>query len=759
MWLTRILTEGLQVSPSSVSVEFAALENYPSAVLLQPQLEAYLEEDLKLGHLAKVHVSEVASPLRVHPIALIPKSGQPGKFRLITDISSPNGKSVNDRVPEPPKFRMVSIRDVFLRVCRNSWGGKIDVAHAFRNIPLAKLFAGHLAFRVGDFFYFELRLPFGFTWSPFVWNSFSDFIQRYCAVRGINCVVYCDDFLILGKNKRECFRNMRFLLDLLDLLGIPVKPSKIVWPCQKIEFLGLWLDFRSLQVSASPERITSILGLLEEVLSRKSVLFRKLEKLVGKLSFVSQIISGGRTFLRRIYDSYPKSRCGKVVITPAIRADLLWWKRFLPIWNGNAYMHPSFARPRFSFTSDASNIACAGSSVDSVISHIWSPKQVNWHINIKELWSVYHCLRCWSHKLRGATVIVGVDNSTAVAWINNGTARSPIAMKILRKIFWIRAKFDIQLFASWISTDVNTVADAASRLDFARVHKYSGIPVPWSSVRNFSPGHIPFSTSFLSSDSTNSLEFRTLLNVLKTSSLPNQERSYWPLMQDPRNVLELPHGKLLFGFALPMGMTHEDLRNNYLSGTPRGSTSNPMPTQQFPRISQHSLRFLPPWVFRLISRDWNAPRCFYLNREYVASLLRQEDPKKELPSECYKNSEIPWMSEIPSISHSGVQSLSDFSLSCVLPTSCQNPRRAVMDFYTSDAEISNSRMMERSSKSDVRKLISTEKGKSLFPFLVSPKKIFAPCLPYAPSSKLSKLSLHSLLFPSDISSGSATETF
>jgi hypothetical protein len=61
------------------------------------------------------------------------------------------------------------------------WGGKIDVAHAFRNIPLASLFAGHLAFRVGDYYYFELCLPFGFTWSLFVWNSFSDFIQRYCA--------------------------------------------------------------------------------------------------------------------------------------------------------------------------------------------------------------------------------------------------------------------------------------------------------------------------------------------------------------------------------------------------------------------------------------------------------------------------------------------------------------------------------------------------------------------------------------------------
>jgi hypothetical protein len=91
-----------------MSVEFAALDNYPSARLLQPELEACLAEDLALGHLAKVHVSQV-SPLRIHPIALVPKPGQISKFRLITDISSPAGTSVNDLTPPPPPFWMVKV--------------------------------------------------------------------------------------------------------------------------------------------------------------------------------------------------------------------------------------------------------------------------------------------------------------------------------------------------------------------------------------------------------------------------------------------------------------------------------------------------------------------------------------------------------------------------------------------------------------------------------------------------------------------------
>jgi hypothetical protein len=35
--------------------------------------------------------------------------------------------------------------------------------------------------------------------------------------------------------------------------------------------------------------------------------FSKFERMVGKFSFVAQIISDGRTFLRRLFDAYPSS--------------------------------------------------------------------------------------------------------------------------------------------------------------------------------------------------------------------------------------------------------------------------------------------------------------------------------------------------------------------------------------------------------------------------------------------------------------------
>jgi hypothetical protein len=57
----------------------------------------------------------------------------------------------------------------------------------------------------------------------------------------------------------------------------------------------------------------------------------KFEKLVGKLSFMAQIISGSHTFLRCLFDAYPSSRHGCVKISPSVLADLSWWSCFLPV--------------------------------------------------------------------------------------------------------------------------------------------------------------------------------------------------------------------------------------------------------------------------------------------------------------------------------------------------------------------------------------------------------------------------------------------
>ena len=68
---------------------------------------------------------------------VIPKPHKPGKWRLITDLSSPKGASVNDRINS--RFCSLSIDDavrMVQRLGRGSVLAKFDLEAAYRIIPV-----------------------------------------------------------------------------------------------------------------------------------------------------------------------------------------------------------------------------------------------------------------------------------------------------------------------------------------------------------------------------------------------------------------------------------------------------------------------------------------------------------------------------------------------------------------------------------------------------------------------------------------------
>ena len=65
-------------------------------------VDAYLAADLAAGRLAGPFDHPPIPSLQVSPFGVIPKNHQPGKWRLILDLSSPAGHSVNDGIPKDP---------------------------------------------------------------------------------------------------------------------------------------------------------------------------------------------------------------------------------------------------------------------------------------------------------------------------------------------------------------------------------------------------------------------------------------------------------------------------------------------------------------------------------------------------------------------------------------------------------------------------------------------------------------------------------
>jgi len=561
VWLSELLSRGASIIPEGVEVDKVHLKNYSSAQKYSTELKEFLDQEVSLGHLVAYHVQELQDlPIRIHPIAFIPKPDQPGKFRLVVDMSLPKNNSINS-FSTPPSFRMVTIEDVAARVAKGYWAAKVDVAHAFRNLPVRPDHNTYMGMRVGDMIYLELRLPMGYSWSPFIWNRVSDYIQRYCATKGYNIVVYCDDFLCLGKNEGDCEKAMQFWLHVLEMLNVPVKFSKLIGPTQSILFLGFLLDFKELTVSISEERKEKITKDLKELALQKRIGLKRYEKLVGKLVFVSQVIWGARTFLRRILDAKlgnPK----RIRISNELKADVSWWIRFINKWNGKALLHHSIQRQVEVAATDASDLATGFVTKENAISHCWDKNQSSWHINIKELWSVYHGLLVNSRNWAGKSVNIACDNTAVVSWLNSGTARSPQAMAILRKIWWCLASNDIRMHFVWIPTNVNTAADAASRLDGKKVFESTKLRLHWHLISGRITEKISHATGPSAGTVPSTLLHDQLFAWLKTTFPSSKWKFYKPQMHLLQNVFDAVHGVRMLGFAWP------------LTGTPLPSTNN-----------------------------------------------------------------------------------------------------------------------------------------------------------------------------------------
>ena len=81
----------------------AARRNKASAYEHPEIVDAYLQNEVRLGRVAGPFETPPLPDLHISSFGVIPKAGQPGKWRLIIDLSSPHGFSVNDSI-DPDQF-------------------------------------------------------------------------------------------------------------------------------------------------------------------------------------------------------------------------------------------------------------------------------------------------------------------------------------------------------------------------------------------------------------------------------------------------------------------------------------------------------------------------------------------------------------------------------------------------------------------------------------------------------------------------------
>ena len=419
-------------------------EQHPEVV------NAYIQGEVESNRMLLVGKEDLPEAKQIHcsPFGVIPKKNKPGHWRLILDLSSPEGNSVNDGIAkELASLSYVSVDDMIAVIAKLGEGAilaKLDMKQAYRHVPVSPLDRHYLGMQWGGNIYIDAALPFGLRSAPLLFTAIADTVQWVAQQEGVKHVLhYIDDFVTIGRpGSPECANNLATITTVCNAMSLPIENKKTEGSATCITFLGIEIDSVAMEIRLPADK----LALLKENLARwqgkKSVRKRNLLSLIGSLSHACKVVRSGRAFLRRLLamSSDVEELDHFVRLNSCAMAEVEWWYVFGSSWNGvSMLLSVNKVNPTFSITTDASGSwGCGGFSGSQWFCLPWNSIGASLHITVQELIPITLAAALWGRNWSGHSVQVWCDNEAAVNIINQNSSKDLDASHLLRCLAFIR---------------------------------------------------------------------------------------------------------------------------------------------------------------------------------------------------------------------------------------------------------------------------------------------------------------------------------
>lgn len=415
--------------------------------------------------------AHLKSLAHISPVGLVPKPHQKNKFRLIVDLSHPNGNSVNDGIPSNLcSLRYASVDEavnIIRQLGQDTQLFKLDIKDAYRIIPVHPDDYHLLGISWRGETYIDRALPFGLRSAPKIFSAVADTVAWALHQQGVKHQLhYLDDFLFLeAATSGGAAQSLARVLRIFHVLGIPIANHKTEGPATVLVFLGILIDSHKFELRLPIDKLKRLQATLRQWINKKVCTRKDLESLLGHLSHAATVVRQGRTFLRQLFPLLSLNRASHhfIRLNAGARADLLWWSTFLQHWNGTSFFPTS--APSTEVISDASGSFGCGAFA---IPHGWF--QLEWpeswqalNIAAKELVPVVIAAALWGHQWKRSCVCFKSDNMAVVEIMKSRTARDPLLMHLLRCLVFYAASFGFHFSAEHVPGVDNTAADAISR--------------------------------------------------------------------------------------------------------------------------------------------------------------------------------------------------------------------------------------------------------------------------------------------------------
>ena len=366
-------------------------------------------------------------------------------------------------------FKMEDIRTALNLVMPNCFFATMDQKDAYYMVPIHKNYRKFLKFRWKGVLYVYTCLPFGLSLAPWLYTKIMKPVLAFLRSKLIVNVSYLDDLLNIAKTYEDCLKNVSITIQLYNRLGLLIndKKSQLV-PSQVIKYLGFFIDSRSMFIYLPDEKKQGIIKKCISIKMKSIVSIQEVAELLGTLVSSCPGVEYGQLYTRKLeMDKIvslvlsSQSYSAKMTISSEAMDDIDWWLKNV----SSSRRKIRTDAYSLTLTTDASPTGWGATIHKQETRGHWNYIESQKHINELELIGIYNGLQALV-KLSNTSILIRTDSTTAISYINKYGGCKSINCQIVAKSIWQWCENrQLLIFASYINTKDNFVADALSRIE------------------------------------------------------------------------------------------------------------------------------------------------------------------------------------------------------------------------------------------------------------------------------------------------------
>jgi hypothetical protein len=252
-------------------------------------LDAEVTKLLRLGVIEKCEHEEGEV---ISPVFLVPKPD--GSYRLILNLKQFNKNVMYEH------FKMEHLFSATQMMTKNCFMASVDLRHAYYSVPVEQNYRKYLKFQWRGQLFSYTCLPNGLSCCPRYFTKLLKPVYAQLRSQGLLSTAFIDDCYLQGQTFVECQRNISMTVELFTKLGFSIHEEKsVLVPCQKVKFLGFWLDSMNMTVSLPQEKVQKITNACIRLKKKKCFSIRELAQVIGLLVAAFPAVFWGSLFYRR----------------------------------------------------------------------------------------------------------------------------------------------------------------------------------------------------------------------------------------------------------------------------------------------------------------------------------------------------------------------------------------------------------------------------------------------------------------------------